>query len=80
MGRKASQETRDKMSKTRKGRRFRNYIRNGRKSGNYLKIYDLQFREMFIEIVKTSHTKTEIVKRLKNKISYKFQFIQSKNK
>jgi hypothetical protein len=71
LGRKASQETKDKMSMTRKGRRFRSYIRNGKKSGNYLKIYDLQFREMFIEIVKTSHTKTEILRRLDNRVSYK---------
>ena len=71
LGKKASQETRDKMSKTRKGIRFKSYIRNGKRSGNYLKIYDLQFREMFIDIVKTSHTKTEILRRLDNKISYK---------
>ena len=71
LGRKASQETKNKMSITRKGRKFRSYIKNGKRFGNYLKIYDLQFREMFIEIVKTSHTKTEIVKRLENKISYK---------
>jgi len=71
LGRKASQETKNKMSITRKGRKFRSYIKNGKKFGNYLKIYDLQFREMFIEIVRTSHTKTEIVKRLENKISYK---------
>lgn len=71
LGRKLSQETRDKMSITRKGKKFRSYIKNGKRFGNYLKIYDLQFREMFIEIVKTSHTKTEIVKRLENKISYK---------
>jgi hypothetical protein len=71
LGRKASQETRDKMSITRKGRRFRSYIRNGKRSGNYLKIYDLQFRENFIEIVRTSHTKTEIVKKLENEVSYK---------
>lgn len=61
LGRKASQETRHMMSK----------VRTGKRKGNYLKIHDLQFREMFIEIVKTSHTKTEIVKRLENKISYK---------
>ena len=41
------------MSITRKGRKFRSYIKNGKRFGNYLKIYDLQFREMFIEIVKT---------------------------
>lgn len=69
LGRKASQETKDKMSMTRKGRKFK--IKNRKKSGNYLKIYDLQFREMFIEIVKTSYTKTEIIRRLNNKVSYK---------
>jgi hypothetical protein len=61
LGRKVSQTTKDMMSK----------VRMGKRKGNYLKIYDLQFREMFIEIVKTSHTKTEIVRRLENKISYK---------
>jgi len=61
LGRKASQKTKDMMSK----------VRVGKRKGNYLKIYDLQFREIFIEIVKTSHTKTEIVRRLENKISYK---------
>ena len=64
LGKKASQETRDKMSKTRKGRRFRSYIRNGRRVGNYLKIYDLQFREMFIDIVNQSHNKKEVIRKL----------------
>jgi hypothetical protein len=54
LGRKASQETRDKMSKTRKGRR----------KGTYLKIHDLDFREMFIEIVNQSHNKKEVIRKL----------------
>jgi hypothetical protein len=57
LGRKASQETRDKMRKTRKGRRK-----------TYLKIYDLNFRKMFIEIIETSCNKKEVLKRLGNKI------------
>jgi len=61
LGRKMSQESRDRMSRTRTGKR----------RGNYLKIYDLQFREMFIEIVKTSRNKNEIIRRFENKISYK---------
>jgi hypothetical protein len=61
LGKKASQETRDKMSK----------VRTGKKRGNYLKIQDLEFKEMFIEIVKTSHSKNEVMRRLENKISYK---------
>ena len=74
IGRKASQEAKNKMSISRKGRKIGSYIRNGKRSGNYLKIYDLQFRENFIEIVRTSHTKTEIIRRLENKISYKCVF------
>jgi hypothetical protein len=61
LGRKASQETKDKMSK----------VRTGKSKGNYLKIHDLQFRQIFIEIVKTSHSKNEILRRFDNTISYK---------
>ena len=64
LGKKASQETRDKMSKTRKGRRFRNYIRNGIRVGNYLKIHDFDFRKQFIDIVNQSHNKKEVVRKL----------------
>jgi hypothetical protein len=60
LGRKASQETKDKMSKTRKGRR----------RGTYLKIHDLDFREMFIDVVKTSHSKNEVARRMKSEIVY----------
>jgi hypothetical protein len=61
LGRKVSQETRDRMSRTRTGKR----------RGNYLKIYDLDFRDNFIEIVKTSHSKNEILRRFEYKISYR---------
>jgi len=64
LGKKASQETRDKMSKTRKGRRFRNYIRNGIRVGNHLKIHDFDFRKQFIDIVNQSHNKKEVVRKL----------------
>jgi hypothetical protein len=54
LGRKASQETRDRMSKTRKGKR----------RGTYLKIHDLQFKNKFIEIVNQSHNKKEVIRKL----------------
>jgi hypothetical protein len=63
LGRKPSQETRDKMSKTRKGKR-RTYIRNGKRVGNYLKIHDFDFRKQFIDIVNQSHNKKEVMRKL----------------
>jgi hypothetical protein len=54
LGRTVSQETKDKMSRTRKGIR----------RGTYLKIYDLKFRENFIEIVEQSHNKMEVLRKL----------------
>jgi hypothetical protein len=55
LGRKASQETRDKMSKTRTGKR----------RGTYLKIKDLEFRKEFIKIVEQSKNKMEVLRKLK---------------
>jgi hypothetical protein len=59
LGRKASQETRDKMSEVRTGKRR-----------TYLKIYNLDFRKMFIDVVKTSHSKNEVARRMKSEIGY----------
>jgi hypothetical protein len=59
LGRKVSQETRDKMSKVRTGKRR-----------TYLKIYNLDFRKMFIDVVKTSHSKNEVARRMKSEIGY----------
>jgi hypothetical protein len=59
LGKKASQETRDKMSEVRTGKRR-----------TYLKIYNLDFRKMFIDVVKTSHSKNEVARRMKSEIGY----------
>jgi hypothetical protein len=59
LGKKASQETRDKMSEVRTGKRR-----------TYLKIYNLDFKKMFIDVVKTSHSKNEVARRMKSEIGY----------
>jgi hypothetical protein len=72
LGKKASQETRDKMSKTRTGKR----------RGTYLKIRDLEFREEFIKIVEQSKNKMEVLRKLKlsrGKFEYITEWINELN-
>ena len=72
LGKKASQETRDKMSKTRTGKR----------RGTYLKIRDLEFREEFIKIVEQSKNKMEVLIKLKlsrGKFEYITEWIEELN-
>lgn len=54
LGRKASQETRDKMTKTRTGKRI----------GTYLKINDLDFLNNFIDTINQSSNKREVMQKL----------------
>lgn len=65
LGKKASQKTKDKMSKTRKGKR----------RGIYTKIYDLRFRENFIDMVKKSHSKKEIIEKLGYKTNTAYEYV-----
>jgi hypothetical protein len=72
LGKKASQETRYKMSKTRTGKR----------RGTYLKIRDLEFREEFIKIVEQSKNKMEVLRKLKlsrGKFEYITEWIEELN-
>jgi len=72
LGRKASQEVRDKMSKTRRGKR----------RGTYLKIHNLEFKEKFIEIVKVSCSQSDVLRKLgftKGKIEYITEWIKELN-
>lgn len=75
LGRKASQEARDKMSRARKGIRRGTYLRKGIICGTYLKIYDLKFKENFIEIVEQSHNKMEVLRKLGYKGNGRFNCI-----
>lgn len=72
LGRKASQETRDKMSRTRREKR----------RGTYLKIKDLKFKEKFIQIVKVSCSQNDVLRKLrftKGKIQYITEWINELN-
>jgi hypothetical protein len=60
LGRKASQETRDKMSRTRKGKK----VKNPKCRKYFRKMDDLEFRENFIKIVEISYTKTEVAEKM----------------
>jgi hypothetical protein len=61
LGRKASQETKDKMSKVRKGKS------HPRHKKSFMKVDDLEFRENFTEIVETSYSKKEVKQKMGHK-------------
>lgn len=65
LGRKLSQETRDKMSKTRRGKK----VKNPKYKKYFRKTDDLEFVKKFIDLVKNSRNKMEVAKKMGYKSS-----------
>jgi len=65
LGRKASQETKDKMSKTRRGKK----VKNPKHRNYFRKTDDLEFVKKFIDLVKNSRNKKEVARKMGYKAS-----------